>query len=65
VRAAELVAFLAPLVRDLFLESNPVPVRAALAAMGKIQDEVRLPLVPLEPENRECLLATLHEAGLV
>jgi 4-hydroxy-tetrahydrodipicolinate synthase len=65
VRAAELVAFLAPLVRDLFVETNPVPLKAALAAMGKITEEVRLPLVPLEPESRERLLATLHEAGLV
>jgi len=65
VRAAELVAFLAPLVRDLFVETSPVPLKAALAAMGKITEEVRLPLVPLEPESRERVLATLHEAGLI
>lgn len=65
MRAAELVAFLAPLVRDLFIESNPVPVKTALAAMGKMREDVRLPLVALEPENREQLLSSLHEAGLV
>lgn len=65
MRTAELADFLAPLVRDLFIESNPVPMKAALAAMGLITDEVRLPLVALEPENRERLLATLHEAALI
>ena len=65
VRCAELTAFLAPLVRDLFIETNPAPMKAALAFMGLIEDDVRLPLVALEPESRECLLATLREAGLV
>ena len=65
VRAAELSAWLAPLVRDLFLETNPVPVKAALAAMRRCSADVRLPLVPLEPANQEQLMATLHEAGLL
>ena len=65
MRTAELADFLAPLVRDLFIESNPVPMKTALASMGLIGDEVRLPLVALEPENRERLLATLHEAALI
>jgi 4-hydroxy-tetrahydrodipicolinate synthase len=63
-RTAELCAFLAPLVRDLFVESNPVPLKAALAYLGLCRDEVRLPLAPLLPPNRERLLATLSEAGL-
>lgn len=63
-RAAELCAFLSPLVRDLFIESNPVPLKAALAFMGLCRDEVRLPLAPLLPPNRERLVATLSEAGL-
>ncbi|MCC7015427.1 MAG: 4-hydroxy-tetrahydrodipicolinate synthase [Planctomycetes bacterium] len=65
MRAAELVAFLSPLVRDLFLETNPAPVKCALAAMGKMREDLRLPLVTLEPGNRERLLSTLREAGLV
>jgi len=64
-RTAELVAWLSPLVRDLFIESNPIPMKAALAAMGLCSEEVRLPLATLEDANRERLLATLHEAGLV
>lgn len=63
-RTAELCAFLAPLVRDLFVESNPVPLKAALSYLGLCRDEVRLPLAPLLPPNRERLLATLSEAGL-
>jgi 4-hydroxy-tetrahydrodipicolinate synthase len=64
-RTAELVAWLSPLVRDLFIESNPIPMKAALAAMGLCSEEVRLPLATLEDSSRERLLATLHEAGLV
>ena len=64
-RAAELEAWLAPLVRDLFIETNPVPLKAALAALGLCRDEVRLPLAPLEERNREQLIATLSESGLL
>jgi 4-hydroxy-tetrahydrodipicolinate synthase len=64
-RTAELCAFLAPLVADLFIESNPVPLKTALAAMGLCSDEVRLPLTALLGVNRERLLATLSEANLV
>ncbi len=42
---------LAPLAEALFIESNPVPVKAALAAMGLCSDEVRLPLAPLTTPN--------------
>ncbi len=66
VRCAELVAWLAPLVRDLFIETNPVPLKTALVAMGRLPDgEVRLPLAPLEPRNESQLLASLSEAGLL
>ncbi len=64
-RTAELSAWLAPLVRALFLETNPVPLKAALAAMGLCSEEVRLPLAPLADENRERLVASLSEAGLL
>jgi 4-hydroxy-tetrahydrodipicolinate synthase len=65
VRAAALVEELAPLVRDLFIESNPVPVKTALALMGKITAEVRPPLAPLEEANRQKLEETLRACGLV
>ncbi len=60
VRAAELVERLAPLIRDLFIESNPGPVKAALAMLGRCRDELRLPLAGLEAENRRRLEATLQ-----
>jgi 4-hydroxy-tetrahydrodipicolinate synthase len=53
-----------PLFKDLFIESNPVPVKAALALLGQIKEEYRLPLVPLHPRNRETLKATLKACGL-
>ena len=53
------------LFRDLFVETNPIPVKAALAMMGQIQEEYRLPLVPLQPKNREILRATLARCGLL
>ncbi len=65
VRTAELVAFLQPLVRDLFIETNPAPVKAALALMGLCGAELRLPLVGLEPESHDRLRISLHEAGLL
>lgn len=49
---------------DLFIESNPVPVKAAMAARGWMTEEVRPPLAGLLPANREKLFATLASAGL-
>ena len=54
-----------PLFRDLFVESNPIPVKAALAMMGKIALEYRLPLCELAPANREKLLATMKKCGVL
>jgi 4-hydroxy-tetrahydrodipicolinate synthase len=65
VRAAELVEYLAPLCRDLFIESSPVPVKAALAKMGRCQPEVRLPLAPLSDASRAKLEETLRAAKLI
>jgi 4-hydroxy-tetrahydrodipicolinate synthase len=48
-----------PVFKDLFIETNPVPVKAALAMLGQIQEEYRLPLVPMDPRNRATLEATL------
>ena len=53
------------LFKDLFLETNPVPVKAALAMMGQIHEELRLPLVPLSKANRARLRATLNAYGLL
>jgi 4-hydroxy-tetrahydrodipicolinate synthase len=57
--ASRLHAKLYPLFKDLFIETNPVPVKAALAMMGLIEEEYRLPLVPMGAANREKLRKTL------
>jgi 4-hydroxy-tetrahydrodipicolinate synthase len=62
--ASELHAKLYPLFRDLFIETNPIPVKAALAMMGMIQEEYRLPMCPLQEENRSQLIESLRKAGV-
>jgi len=54
-----------PLFKDLFIETNPIPVKAALAMMGLIKEEYRLPLVPMQPANREKLQRTLVACGVL
>jgi 4-hydroxy-tetrahydrodipicolinate synthase len=54
-----------PAFKDLFIETNPVPVKAALAMMGLITEEYRLPLVPMSPRNRDVLQATLKNCGIL
>ena len=51
--------------KDLFIETNPVPVKAALAMLGMIQEEYRLPLVPLSGKNRDTLRASLKACGIL
>jgi len=54
-----------PLFKDLFLETNPIPIKAALAMLGEIEEEYRLPLVPMAARNREALKATLRQCGVL
>lgn len=54
-----------PLHRLLFVETNPVPVKAALSLMGKCSDEVRLPLSPLSEESLSKLKGALEAYGLL
>jgi len=54
-----------PLFKDLFIETNPTPVKAALAMMKVIQEEYRLPLVPMNPKNWEALRTTLKRCGVL
>lgn len=56
---------LAALNRCLFLESNPIPVKWALAQMRRIPSGIRLPLTPLAPAHQPALLAALKSVGLV
>jgi 4-hydroxy-tetrahydrodipicolinate synthase len=62
--ALKLHDLLYPLFKDLFIESNPIPVKAALAMMGVIEEEYRLPLTPISAKNRELLKATLKQCGV-
>ena len=54
---------LLPLHRKLFVEANPIPVKWALAEMGMIGGELRLPLTPLASQHHETVRAALREAG--
>jgi 4-hydroxy-tetrahydrodipicolinate synthase len=54
-----------PLADALFLESNPIPAKAALAMMGKMAPDLRLPLVPITAATKEKLRAVLSELKLV
>jgi 4-hydroxy-tetrahydrodipicolinate synthase len=56
---------LAALHRDLFVESNPIPVKWALARMGLIEAGIRLPLIALSAANQPAVEAALHSAGLL
>lgn len=49
----------------MFVESNPIPVKTALAAMGKIKETFRLPLCSMEDKNKEALLAELKKVGVI
>jgi len=54
-----------PLFKDLFIETNPVPVKAALAMLGQIEEEYRLPLVRMSAKNREVLRTTMRSLGVL
>ncbi len=55
---------LLPLVNALFCEVNPIPAKAAMAAMGYCENRVRLPLTVMEPEHEAKLLSLMREQGL-
>ncbi len=56
---------LLPLFRAMFIETNPIPVKAALAMKGMIAETYRLPMCPLAAKNRERLAAVLREQRVV
>lgn len=64
-RAKKLHDQLYPLHQVMFVETNPIPVKAALAMMGKCADEVRLPLWRMSDENLKKLKAALKRYGLL
>lgn len=54
-----------PISRACFVETNPAPVKTALAKMGRMGGEMRLPMVPLQPENEKVLDAALRGLNLI
>jgi 4-hydroxy-tetrahydrodipicolinate synthase len=54
-----------PIFKDLFIESNPIPVKAALHLMGMIEDEYRLPLCEMNETNLVRLKKTLTASKLI
>jgi 4-hydroxy-tetrahydrodipicolinate synthase len=63
--ARQLNRRLLPLMQANFIESNPIPVKAALAMMGLIEEAYRLPLVAMKPENKVVLQKILEGLGLL
>ncbi len=64
-RARQINNRLLPLHMKLFVEANPIPVKWALARMGRIGKGIRLPLVPLSKANEAVVESALQEAGLL
>lgn len=56
---------MSPLIDAIFIETNPIPVKAALAMMGKIDSELRLPLCPMTEKNEAVLKKVMQEYGLI
>jgi 4-hydroxy-tetrahydrodipicolinate synthase len=55
---------LVPLMLGNFIESNPGPVKFAMAAMGLCEEAYRLPMVPPRPASKEKIIAILKELGI-
>ena len=63
--ARRLHGWLLPLLQVNFCEANPIPVKAAMAAMGLIEEAYRLPLVPPSPAARDRIMKVLQELKLL
>jgi len=64
-RAREMHYKLLPLIKMLFIETNPTPVKTAMSMMGMCSPEVRLPLAPMEEQNKSKLTDMLRELDLI
>ncbi len=56
---------LEPINKAMFIETNPIPVKTALAMMGKVREEFRLPLCAMSEENRKSLAKTMAASKLI
>lgn len=64
-KAFKLNEELTPLFTNCFVESNPIPAKAALHAMGLIENEFRLPLVPAQQSTYDLMVRTIKDLGLL
>jgi len=64
-RAREIHFKMLPLMRALFIETNPIPVKQACAFMGKCSNEMRMPLTPMSPAPAERLRSVMKELRLI
>jgi len=64
-RARDLHLKLYPVCKAMFIETNPIPVKEAMAMLGMIRAEWRLPMCPMTPANREKLRHALIQAGVL
>ena len=64
-KAEALNTELTPLFTNCFVESNPIPAKAAMAAMGLIENELRLPLVPSQQSTYDLMVNTIKDLGLL
>ena len=64
-KAEQMNARLTPLFANCFVESNPIPAKAAMAAMGLIENELRLPLVPSQQSTYDLMVETVRNLGLM
>lgn len=64
-KSCEIQLELLPLVNALFCEVNPIPVKAAMAAMGWCENYVRLPLTPMESQNEAKMLELMKKQNLI
>ncbi len=64
-RGRDLQFKLIPLIRSLFIETNPIPVKTALSLMGKCRGELRLPLTPMAEPNLKKLKQAMSDFGLI
>jgi len=62
--AQKLHGKLYPVIKALFIETNPIPVKAAMEFLGLCRSEIRLPLTPLSPESQKKLVPVLEDYGL-
>jgi len=64
-KARELHYKMLPLIKAMFIETNPIPVKTAMVMMGMIEEALRLPMCKMQDENRDKLKSALKDYGLL